>query len=137
MPVNQTYTKWMQIEFYNMTILFCIFLHPCTSSRFKVYTMTIKQFLFFIRQWNKTRESWRKRNASTYIWDKSTSTLHTWSICFLSYQTLYILYVDTCIWIYIYHCIKKCHNRVNQNSNRSQTTERDRVEVGGLVDRCT
>lgn len=37
----------------------------------------------------------------------------------------------------IYHCIKKCHNRVNQNSNRSWTTERDRVEVGGLVDRCT
>lgn len=53
-PVNQTYTKWMQIEFYNMTFLFCIFfLHSCTSSRFKVYTMTIKQLLFFIRQWNK------------------------------------------------------------------------------------
>lgn len=27
-PVNQTYTKWMQIEFYNMTILFCIFFTP-------------------------------------------------------------------------------------------------------------
>lgn len=99
-PVNQTYTKWMQIEFYNMTFLFCIFfLHPCTSSRFKVYTMTIKQLLFFIRQWNKTRESWRKRNASTHSWDKSTSVSHTWSICFLSYKSLYILYVD--IWIYI------------------------------------
>lgn len=24
-----------------------------------------------------------------------------------------------------------------KNSNRSETTERDRVEVGGLVDRCT
>lgn len=39
------------------------------------------------------------------------------------------------VYEYIYHCIKKCHNRVNQNSNRSETTERDRVEVGGLVDR--
>lgn len=41
------------------------------------------------------------------------------------------------VYEYKYHCIKKCHNRVNQNSNRSWTTERDRVEVGGLVDRCT